>query len=144
MNKHPKLILCCHGPASSLSILKTAESKAQITLMSWCDNKINIAFFTEWHGRFCHPEKTLSTESEQMWTMLFEGWWSTMSSRKECNIYFIVPIVPIPYTTSICYQITVCTWWHFQWMSPVAMTLLGKPRWPPFSIRTYISRIWHF
>ena len=43
----------------------------------------------------CHPEETLSTEAEPRSTMLTEGWRSTMSSHKECNIYFIMPIVTI-------------------------------------------------
>ena len=80
----------------------------------------------------CHPEETLSTEAEPRLTMLFERWRSTMSSRKECNIYFIISNVPISYTTSIlCYWITLRTVWHFHWTSPVAMTLLRMPRRPP-------------
>ena len=80
----------------------------------------------------CRPEETLSTEAEPRLTMIFEGWRSTMSSRKECNIYFIIPNVPISYTTSIlCYQITLRTGRHFHCMSPVAMTLLRMPRGPP-------------
>ena len=77
----------------------------------------------------CHPKETLSTEAEPRLTMLFKGWRSTMSSRKECNIYFIIPNVPISYTTLfLCYQITLRTGRHFHWMSPVAMTLLRMSR----------------
>ena len=66
-----------------------------------------------------------------------------MSSRKECNIYFIIPNVPISDTTSIlCYQITLRTGQHFHSMSPVAMMLLRMPRRPPlvsqFERRAYI------
>ena len=49
----------------------------------------------------CHPEETLLTEAEPRSTMLSEGLRSTMSSREECNIYFIMPNVPISFTTSI-------------------------------------------
>ena len=80
----------------------------------------------------CHPEETLSTEAEPRLTMLFEGWRSTMSSRKEFNIYFIIPNVPISYITSILhYYITLRTGRHFHWMSPVAMTLPRMPPRPP-------------
>ena len=78
---------------------------------------INITFFTGWHGR------SSPRESDNA----FQGWRSTMSSRKECNIHFIIANVPISYTTLIsCYQITLRTGRHF-WMSPVAMTLLRMP-----------------
>ena len=71
----------------------------------------------------CHPEETLSTEAEPRSTMLSEGWWSTMSSRKECNIYFIMPNVPFSFTTSsMCNEISLCIGQHFTWMLPVAMT----------------------
>ena len=56
----------------------------------------------------CHPEEMLSTEAEPRWTMLFKGWWSTISSHKECNIRFIVPNVPISYTTSISFNYRLC------------------------------------
>ena len=45
----------------------------------------------------------MSTEAEPRWTMLFEGLRSTMSSRKEYDIYFIVPNFPISYTVSSNY-----------------------------------------
>ena len=41
-------------------------------------------------------KKTLSTEAEPRSTMLFKGLRSTMSSCKECNIYFIVLNVLFP------------------------------------------------
>ena len=47
----------------------------------------------------CQPEETLSTEAGPRSTVLFEGRRSTMSSRKECYIYFIEPNVPISYRT---------------------------------------------
>ena len=58
----------------------------------------------------CHPEETLSTEAEPRSTMLSEGWRSTMSSRKECNIYFIMPNVPIPSQLKVCVMKKVCAW----------------------------------
>ena len=47
-----------------------------------------------WYLYIVSPRKKLSTEAEPMLTMLFEGWQSTMSPRKECYIYFIIPNVP--------------------------------------------------
>ena len=52
-------------------------------------NKINITFFTEWHGRsaplenHCQPRLRLGRQG-------FLGWQSTMSSRKECNYHIIL------------------------------------------------------
>ena len=48
----------------------------------------------------CRPKETLSVEAELRETMFFEGWRFTMSSRKECNVYFIISKVLISYTTS--------------------------------------------
>ena len=45
----------------------------------------------------CHTEETLSSESGPRLTMFSEGKQSTKSSRKEFNIYFIIPDVPISY-----------------------------------------------
>ena len=97
----------------------------------------------------CHPEETLSTEVEPRSTMLSEGWRSTMSSRKECNIFFIMPNVPISFTTSsICDEKSLCIEQHFTWMLPVATTLLRMPGRPPLVLglnRTRIfSRSQHF
>ena len=97
----------------------------------------------------CHPEETLLTEAEPRSTTIFEGWRSTISSRQECNIYFI-PIVPISYTTStLLYQITKRTRRRFQWILPVTIPLLKYDATADiaFSIRTvcaYISRSRHF
>ena len=98
----------------------------------------------------CHPEETLSTEAEPGSTMLSEGRRSIMSSRKECNIYFIMPNVPISSKLQVCVMKKVCAsgnilivcypfLWrratfylnvtrsydvgqHFTWMLPVPMT----------------------
>ena len=70
-----------------------------------------------------HTEETLPTEAEPRSIMLSEGWRSTMSSRKECNIYFIMPNVPISFTTSsMCDEKSLRIGQHFTWMLPVAMT----------------------
>ena len=51
---------------------------------------------------------------------------------KNVIFYFIIPNVPLSYTTSIlCYQVTLRTGQHFHWMSPIAMTLLRIPGRPP-------------
>ena len=48
----------------------------------------------------CHPEETLSTEAPPCLygsasvDNVSSGWQSTMSPRKECYIYFIIPNVP--------------------------------------------------
>ena len=62
----------------------------------------------------CHPEEKLSIEAEPRSTMLSEGRRSTMSSRKEYNIYFIMPNVPISFTTSsMCDEKSLCIGQHF-------------------------------
>ena len=54
----------------------------------------NSTFFTGQYGRL-YPEDILSAQAEPRLTMLFEGRQYTMSSCKECNVYFIVPNVHI-------------------------------------------------
>ena len=97
----------------------------------------------------CHPEETLSTEAEPRLTMLFKGWRSTMSSRKECNIYFIIPNVPISYTTSIlCIKLFYAPDDIFIACHPLLWCCqecrVGR-HWFLSSNRTRIySRMWHF
>ena len=62
-----------------------------------------------------HPEKTLSTEAEPRWTMISEGLQSTMSSRKEWNIYFIIQNVPIS-LQSACTSVPSHIWLKYRRM----------------------------
>ena len=52
----------------------------------------------------CHHAETLSTQAETRLTTVSEGRQSTMSSRTECYIYFIIQNVPFLQQFSMLYE----------------------------------------
>ena len=88
------------APRSCLLHLSTVSKLSIITMINCMFHYISITFFMGWHGGLSPRGNIVDWGRAEIYNA-FEGWQSTMSSCKECNIYFIIPNVPISYTTSI-------------------------------------------